>query len=209
MPKVEERLRAIDVASAWRRHPDHDVGLVSLGKHQSPDAVLTLIRSGAVGRVGVSPVFTRLDEANRFIRLAQVALESLPAGIPGVGQLAGTALEELLTGNRDATHAFVTRVLGGVLALPEDERNTMLHTAEVWLDSGGSVAAAGRTLYCHENTVRYRLKRLEERLGLTLDNMHNMADLAIALRALATFPDLTSHAAGGGRGPAQTSPTAT
>lgn len=207
LPHVEERLRAIDVATAWRRHPDHDVGLVSLGKHQTPEAVLKLIRNGAVGRVGVSPVFTRLDEANRFIRLAQVALESLPAGAPGVGQLAGTALEELLTGNRDATYAFVTRVLGGVLALPEDERNTLLHTAEVWLDSGGSVAAAGRVLYCHENTVRYRLKRLEEHLGVTLDNMHNMADLATALRALATFPELANRAAGGTRGSTHTSLT--
>lgn len=35
-------------------------------------------------------------------------------------------------------------------------------TARAWLEASGSAAGAGRILYCHENTVRYRMRRIEE-----------------------------------------------
>lgn len=40
-----------------------------------------------------------------------------------------------------------------------------------WLVCGGNLAAASRALYVHRNTLIYRLHVLEERLGITLDEL--------------------------------------
>ncbi|GAA2065420.1 hypothetical protein GCM10009801_10740 [Streptomyces albiaxialis] len=82
------------------------------------------------------------------------------------------------------------RILGGVLSLPEDDRTTLLATARAWLEAHGSAAEAGRALYCHQNTVRYRMHRLEEFLRGPLDDAKVIAELSTAPDAVGTFPIL-------------------
>jgi DNA-binding PucR family transcriptional regulator len=84
----------------------------------------------------------------------------------------------------------VQRILHAVLALPADERDTLLSTAEVWLGAGGSAAEAGCIMYCHKNTIRYRLHKLEQYLVRPLDDPTAIAELTTALHALRTFPAL-------------------
>jgi DNA-binding PucR family transcriptional regulator len=117
-------------------------------------------------------------------------MESLPAGQPGARQLDDPPLGELVMGSFETTRRVVQRILHGVLALPADERDTLLSTAEVWLGAGGSAAEAGRIMYCHENTVRYRLHKLEQYLGRPLDDPTAIAELTTALHGLRTFPAL-------------------
>jgi DNA-binding PucR family transcriptional regulator len=52
-----------------------------------------------------------------------------------------------------------------------------------------SLPAAG-ALFCHQNTVRYRMHRLEEYLRGSLDDPKIVAELAMALDAVGTFPML-------------------
>ena len=49
--------------------------------------------------------------------------------------------------------------------------------------AGGSATAAGALLFCHPNTVRYRLRRLEAGTGQTLSNPGDVAELVTAVRA--------------------------
>ena len=83
---------------------------------------------------------------------------------------------------------LVLRVFGRLLAL--DDRAVLLATVEAWLDAGGSATAAGQALFCHPNTVRYRLRRVEELTGRSVDVPRAAAELAVALQALRVFPAL-------------------
>lgn len=188
-PSLEDRLRRCDVTSVWRPQPDHEIGLLSVGARRDPASVIDELSRAASGRIGVSPVFDRLDGAARALRLAQVGMESLPGGSSAVRQFEDDPLIDLLVKDRDTTRAFVDRVLGTILALAGDDRVTMLATATAWIDAKGSAAEAGRVLYCHENTVRYRIRRLEEHLGESLNDPRQLADLATALRAIRVFPE--------------------
>lgn len=85
-------------------------------------------------------------------------------------------------------------MLGGVLALPDDERTTLLSTVQAWMDAHGSATEAGKALFCHPNTVRYRLRRLEEYTGRSLDDPRAVAEMVAALEALKVFPKLTDEA---------------
>jgi len=87
----------------------------------------------------------------------------------------------------------VQRVFGRLLAL--DDRAVLLATVEAWLDAGGSATAAGQALFCHPNTVRYRLRRVEELTGRSVDVPRAAAELAVALRALRVFPALAEPSA--------------
>ncbi|MFT4081400.1 MAG: helix-turn-helix domain-containing protein [Nocardioides sp.] len=194
LPRLEERLEQTGVASAWQSQPDREVGIISRGRRRTEADILRLISSSASTRVGVSPEFSRLDRAPRAARFARIALDTLPPGRPGTKQLADTPLSELIITNRDNTRHFVQRALRGILSLPEDDRRLQLATARAWLDAHGSAVEAGRVLYCHENTVRYRIRRLEERLGASLDDANRLAELAAALEALEAFPELAEAA---------------
>ena len=87
---------------------------------------------------------------------------------------------------RDVVH----RVLGRLLALDAEDRTSLLATVEAWLSAGGSATAAGQALFCHPNTVRYRLRRVEELTGRSVDVPRAAAELTVALQALRVFPAL-------------------
>ncbi|WP_436777584.1 PucR family transcriptional regulator [Yinghuangia sp. YIM S09857] len=190
LPGLDSRLRALDVGSAWRAQPGSETGVLCCPRRRPVEQILDAVRAVATGRVGVSPLYDRLDQTSRALRYARVAAESLPPGAPAVRQLDDTPLTELVMNNLDTTQRAVNRILGGVLALAEDDRTTLLATARAWLEAHGSAAEAGRALYCHENTVRYRMRRLEEFLRGPLDNPKIVAELSMALDAVGTFPVL-------------------
>jgi DNA-binding PucR family transcriptional regulator len=74
-------------------------------------------------------------------------------------------------------------VLKPVLDLPGLERTRLLHTLESWFSAGGSATATAERLYVHPNTVRYRLRRVEELTGRSLSDPRAVADLGAALLA--------------------------
>jgi DNA-binding PucR family transcriptional regulator len=49
--------------------------------------------------------------------------------------------------------------------------------------AGGSSDAAAAALFCHPNTVRHRLRRLETAAGRRLRTSRDIADLCLALAA--------------------------
>lgn len=192
LPRIESALQVLGATSAWYSRPGLDVGVLSCGPLPLPD-LHVLLESRATAGVGLSPEFTRLDRAPAAHRRARIALESLSPGW-GVRQFDDTALTELVIGNVETTRAVTRRVLGPVLELPTEDRDLFIDTAEAWLDAQGSASRAARALYCHENTVRHRLRRLERYIGRSLDDPRMVAELAAAIAAVRTFPDLVDSA---------------
>jgi len=63
-------------------------------------------------------------------------------------------------------------------------REPMLaHTLQAFLDGFGDIAAIARALHVHPNTVRYRIRRVEQLLATSLDDPDDRLVLALALRA--------------------------
>jgi DNA-binding PucR family transcriptional regulator len=49
-----------------------------------------------------------------------------------------------------------------------DAGGDLLETVAAFLDSGGSIEGTARALYVHANTVRYRLRKVHELVGLDM-----------------------------------------
>jgi DNA-binding PucR family transcriptional regulator len=79
-------------------------------------------------------------------------------------------------------------VLGGTLDLRADDRDLLITTLLTWLEADGSANAAAAVLFCHPNTVRYRLRRVEEITGRSLNSPTELAELVTAVRAWSELP---------------------
>ena len=179
LPLIEPKLRSLDVYSAWRLLPDWQVGIVHLASEQQLDRVVALVSRTAVGRVGVSAQFNDLREAPQALHFAKVTLRGRPDAST-VAVFDGTILATAAL----AAPEVMVKSAGITLAcfddLPDEEREILFETFRVWQETEASVGAAAERLCCHPNTVRYRLRRIEKRTGLTLSRPRDVAELCLA-----------------------------
>ena len=183
LPGIERRLAARGVVSGWRLTPAQQLGVVSL-KSDELDAVLDMLREAASARTGVSPPYRSLPDTPRALHLAQSALAGLPPGQAEVRMFNPSPLAALMVCEPGEGRRLAEQVLGPVLGLPPEDRVILLDTLNAYLDHAGSAERAADVLYCHPNTVRYRLRRLQELTGRALSDPHGNAELATAAYAM-------------------------
>lgn len=205
LPGIERRLAARGIVSGWRLTPALQLGVVSLNLDQRA-TVLAVLRDASRARAGVSPPYRSLADSPRALRLARTALATLPAGRPEVRMFSTSPLAALMACDPDEGRRLAGEVLGGVLEQAPDDRAILLETLNAYLDNDGSAERAAVFLYCHPNTVRYRLRRVHELTGRSLANPRGIAELATAAYALRLGAGGCSHI--GPSGPCRRGPTA-
>jgi len=184
LPEAEALLAARGIGSAWRLYPDIQMGVASLREVEALSLLRRLLGSNVRARTGVSPIFHSLGETPRALHHARLVMASLPPGIPTVVQFEESPLRVLSAAAPEAAGELARTVLGPVLDLPDHDRTTLLDTLQAWFDAGGSATETGKRIYCHPNTVRYRLRRIQDYTGRSLDDPRSAAELFTALDAL-------------------------
>ncbi|SDL61232.1 PucR C-terminal helix-turn-helix domain-containing protein [Glycomyces sambucus] len=81
----------------------------------------------------------------------------------------------------DVSRAFRTRVLDPLLEYDARHRSDLLPTLRRFLECDGSWRQCAASLHVHVNTVRYRMRRVEELTGRDLRNPLDRMDLALAV----------------------------
>ncbi|MEU3979252.1 helix-turn-helix domain-containing protein [Streptomyces sp. NPDC026672] len=192
---VQALLSAHGVASAWTLRPDTQIGVVSLLRPDALDVTVAVLRRLAAGRVGVSLAFAALDGTGQALRQARLTMQSRPAGTASVTRFEDDPLTVVMASAPGAAGDLARRVLGPVLALGAETRELLLGTFDGWITAAGSATGTAHALHCHPNTVRYRLRRLEELTGRSLRAPGDIAELVAALRAVRSLAELTADAA--------------
>jgi hypothetical protein len=77
--------------------------------------------------------------------------------------------------------ALRRRVLGALLAYDAEQHGDLVHTLRVFLECSASPARAAKVLHVHVNTLRYRITRASELLGIDLTDFTNQVDIYLAL----------------------------
>jgi hypothetical protein len=126
-----------------------------------------------------------LHEAGSARRLAALRLAGL----------GGTAAVSVVTSDEVASHelllasvpasvlrSFRERLLGPLLAYDDQHRAELLPTLREFLACSGSWNACAAKMYVHVNTVRYRIRRIEELTGRNLASLEDQVDFFLALR---------------------------
>ena len=93
------------------------------------------------------------------------------------------------SGRVRAARRSASTSLGPLLQIPRDEREMLLDTLGTYFAARGSAIEAGKRLYCHPNTVRHRLHRIERQTGRLLQDPRACGELLVALEALRRLPE--------------------
>ena len=174
---VENKLRVLDMRSVWRLLPDQQIGLIHTPGTAAAGAAIDLIGRLAIGRVGVSAPFTELAHIGRALKYARVSL----AG-PGVGvtQFDDSVLGIAAVTAPEVSTGLAQSVLHRLYELPADDRTPLIETFHAWVRADGNVTATADALFVHRNTVRHRLRRIEELTGRSTSSPRESAELCLA-----------------------------
>jgi purine catabolism regulator len=135
---------------------------------------------------GISGECAELTEGPRALRQAEVAAHAArrqpaSAGPCRFDQLG--ALGVVLAGTLDRESPdVIDQVLRPIDQIPRRDARTLLDTLQVLVEKNMSLADGARVLGCHYNTMRHRVRRLEELLGPFTRDADLRLNIAIALR---------------------------
>lgn len=76
---------------------------------------------------------------------------------------------------------FVRNMFGPVLALPAERARLYLETLDALLETGGKIRPAAALLHTHENTVRYRINKIDTLTGHSAVEPRDRLGLELAL----------------------------
>ncbi|MPZ93821.1 MAG: PucR family transcriptional regulator [Propionibacteriales bacterium] len=183
-----DRLDRSGIVSHWHVRSGASFGIVAVSG-RSLDDVVQLLQPCVAGRVGVADVSEGLAGVAMAYRLASRAAETLPAGTRRVVTLAQRLPEVLVAGSPEVVPALLASTLDPVLALPTQQADVLLDTLAALLRADGSPTHAAEVLYCHRNTVIYRMRQLESLTGRKLHDARDKLLLTLALLATGRSPD--------------------
>jgi hypothetical protein len=176
----QEQLERVGVRSHWNVRGGTHVGLVPMGQ-LDPTRLVRSLEASTTGRVGVAPVQEGLAGVTAAYRLACRAAETVAPGTNAVVHAHERLPEVLLGASPEIAGLLVEETLGPVLALPERQSEQLLETLTSMLAHSNSPKHAAEELYCHRNTVIYRLRQIEELTGHDLSVPRTRLHMALAL----------------------------
>ncbi len=135
-------------------------------------------------RAGVSEAFAGPHGLSDASQQARWALETIPPGTAGVALYGADAHSFLPRTLLESQHA-VERILGPLVAYDAQHGSELVRTLQVYLDCDRSPKQAAAQLFVHNQTIHYRLARIQELTGRSLRSTADISDLWFALRALA------------------------
>ena len=177
---IEAKLDSLDIASAWRLLPDVQLGLVYVRDDAMLDILKCTLARLAVNRVGISSPFDDLRNTPQGVKYARIALSVEPRDGSLITTFEATPLSIAAVSAPNVMKQVSSAVLAGFTDVDERERQVLFETFRVWADAGGAIGDAAERLHCHANTVRHRLRRVEEITGKSLGRPVELAELCLA-----------------------------
>lgn len=162
----DDRFERAGRVSHWHVRGGIYFGLVSLAGTDVAGLVAAL-EPIAAGRVGVAAADGIAGFAAAYV-LATRAAHTVPRGQTHVVAVQDRLPEVLLGGSPDVASLLVDESIGPLLAQPAHQAEVLLETLRALLQHHGSPTHAAETLFCHRNTVIYRLKQIEHLTGRSI-----------------------------------------
>lgn len=196
------RAFAIGLARAGgRSHAQHAAALRGRGvlALTEGDRIVALLPAGSPSPAGLPPgtLLVGTTEVPRAqlgpaLEDARTAIDlGRRRGLEGEVGVDELVLDLLLSRAPDLAAALEQRVLGPLGALGTRVSAPLLDTLVAFLDHRQDRRAAAAALHVHPNTVDYRMQRVQEAIGLSLADPHDLALVVLALRTRSVWPDVT------------------
>ena len=127
---------------------------------------------------GVAAALARARQARRLAALLGGGARLVDAAEVGSVDLLLAAVPG------EARRAFRASLLAPLLDYDREHGTELVRTLRVFLDCSGSWTKAAGAMFVHVNSLRYRMRRVEELTGLDLGSLADQAALLFALRRM-------------------------
>lgn len=184
LPGVEAKLHRRDVRFAWLTRFGHQLGVVTLTPRFGIDTLCAELLELSTGRIGVSDTFDTLQHTTDGLRHAKLACAAATPRTRELVRYEQAPLAVFVANAPEAALTLARTVLGPVLDLPPESRGPLFDALRAWFAAGGSAPDAAQALFCHPNTIRYRLRRITALTGWQLSDPRMLAELHVALEAV-------------------------
>ena len=85
--------------------------------------------------------------------------------------------------------AFMQETLGGILSQSKVTRDELIKTLRVYFSCGCNLRQTAKELFMHYNTISYRIRKIEDLIGIDLQDAEARLNMQIALKLL----ELSQH----------------
>jgi DNA-binding PucR family transcriptional regulator len=116
--------------------------------------------------------------------LATRAAQTVPRGRTEVVAVNDRLPEVLLAGSPEIAGLLVEESIGPLLAQPQHQADLLLQTLMALIEHNASPTHAAEALYCHRNTVIYRMKQIEQLTGRSVHVPRDRLLLVLGLMAI-------------------------
>ncbi len=188
LPGIESKLTSLDIASAWRLLPDVQLGLAHVRTQAKFDTLKQTLARTATTRVGISSRFDELAQTPDAVTYARIALSAERADGSLVEVFEAQPLTIAAISAPRVMKQLAATLFSGFADLDHQERDVLFATFRAWMTAEGSINLTAERLYCHPNTVRHRLRRIEERTGKSVSRPRDLAELCLAFEADQRLP---------------------
>lgn len=140
--------------------------------------------TGAQMRFALTEIISDPLLVPQMFQEARLAVEMRPWTEGTVVDASSLGAYRLIIGATSSQHAvaFSQRTLAAVIEHDRKQNGFLIGTLRTYLAKGSSLSLAARELGVHVHTIRYRLTKLEELTGLSLQNTEDRLTLELALR---------------------------
>ncbi|MDW7740107.1 MAG: PucR family transcriptional regulator ligand-binding domain-containing protein [Bacillota bacterium] len=122
------------------------------------------------------------SEAREALKIAQLSDHSQVVFFDNLG-----FYKILSEKSRDELESFVEELLQPVLEYDQQKKGDLIRTLEAYFENSRNLKHTSDKLFTHYNTVLYRIKKIEELIGVSMDNPDSALNLELAINILKLF----------------------
>lgn len=122
------------------------------------------------------------EEAREALKIAQLSEQAHVVFFDNLG-----FYKILSEKNRGDLERFVEELLQPVFDYDRQKKGDLIKTLETYFETNRNLKLTSTRLFTHYNTVLYRIKKIEELTGISLDSPENALNLEIAINILKLF----------------------
>jgi sugar diacid utilization regulator/GAF domain-containing protein len=195
--RVESSIRALFPASIFARRPEGLVVLLDPGDATLQDvheALGRLLRpaeppvAAGLGRLCVGPLDYADSRDEAVLGLDVARRRGKPGRVVPAADLGFYGLLARGTG-RGSLETMVEQALGPLLEADAASGSDYVRTLDAYLACDRHLERTAAALHVHPNTVRYRITKAQEKLGVDLHDVEHRFLLELALRVQAALGD--------------------
>ncbi|MGB7363773.1 MAG: helix-turn-helix domain-containing protein [Rhodococcus sp. (in: high G+C Gram-positive bacteria)] len=176
----EEAVDGVTSLSYWHIRDGVQFGIIS-PLHADLRSVADALAARAVGPVGIAPSADGLVTFAAAYRAAARTAATIRDGDRPAAVATDRLPRIVMAADDETSDLVVSHALGALATHPAAQKDTLLRTLAHVLATDGSPTNAAKLLYCHRNTVIYRIRQIEELTGRSTTAPDDRLLLTLAL----------------------------